>query len=108
MGDAIERFKRNGRDSLRSQAVGVLRDAILSGQLKPGAVLNEKELAERLGVSKTPIREGLSLLEHEGLVQTIPRRGYIVTPITASVSWPLPATLSFQLPIGCACGQAIP
>jgi DNA-binding GntR family transcriptional regulator len=82
MGDAIRRFKRNGRDSLRSQAVGVLRDAILSRQFKPGAVLNEKELAERLGVSKTPIREGLSLLEHEGLVQTIPRRGYIVTPIT--------------------------
>ena len=82
MGDAIKRFKRNGRDSLRSQVGGVLRDAILSGQFKPGAVLNEKELAERLGVSKTPIREGLSLLEHEGLVQTIPRRGYIVTPIT--------------------------
>jgi len=82
MGDAIKRFKRNGRDSLRSQVGGVLRDAILSGQFKPGTVLNEKELAERLGVSKTPIREGLSLLEHDGLVQTIPRRGYIVTPIT--------------------------
>jgi DNA-binding GntR family transcriptional regulator len=63
MGDAIKRFKRNGRGSLRSQAVGFLRDAILSGQFKPGAVLNEKELAERLGVSKTPIREGLSLLD---------------------------------------------
>jgi GntR family transcriptional regulator, rspAB operon transcriptional repressor len=82
MGKAIKRFKRNGRGSLRSQAVGFLRDAILSRQFKPGAVLNEKELAERLGVSKTPIREGLSLLEHEGLVQTIPRRGYIVSPIT--------------------------
>jgi DNA-binding GntR family transcriptional regulator len=82
MRNAIKRCKRNGGGSLRSQAVGVLRDAILSGQFKPGTVLNEKELAEQLGVSKTPIREGLSLLEHEGLVQTIPRRGYIVTPIT--------------------------
>jgi len=82
MGKAIKRAKRNGQESLRSQAVAFLRDAILSGQFKPGAVLNEKELADRLRVSKTPIREGLSLLEHEGLVQTIPRRGYIVTPIT--------------------------
>ena len=82
MADSTKRFKRAGHGSLRSQAVVALRDAILSGQFKPGAVLNEKELAERLGVSKTPIREGLSLLEHEGLIQTIPRRGYIVTPIT--------------------------
>jgi GntR family transcriptional regulator, rspAB operon transcriptional repressor len=82
MGHVIKRGKRQERGSLRSQAVGFLRDAILSRQFKPGAVLNEKELAERLGVSKTPIREGLSLLEHEGLVQTISRRGYIVTPIT--------------------------
>lgn len=82
MADTTKRFKRAGHGSLRSQAVVALRDAILSGQFKPGAVLNEKDLAEQLGVSKTPIREGLSLLEHEGLIQTIPRRGYIVTPIT--------------------------
>jgi DNA-binding GntR family transcriptional regulator len=82
MGFSVRRLKRDGRVSLRNQVVGVLRDAILSGHFKPGAVLNEKELAERLGVSKTPIREALTLLDQEGLVQTIPRKGYIVTPIT--------------------------
>jgi DNA-binding GntR family transcriptional regulator len=91
--DATKRFKRTGHGSLRSQAVVALRGAILSGQFKPGAVLNEKELAERLGVSKTPIREGLSLLEHEGLIQTIPRRGYMTTvrtswtAFTVTTSW---------------------
>ncbi len=82
MGPVLKRAKRTGQASLRSQAAAFLRNAILSGEFKPGTVLNEKELADRFGVSKTPIREGLSLLEHEGLVQTIARRGYIVTPIT--------------------------
>lgn len=62
--------------------MGALRDAILSGHLKPGSILNEKELAERFGVSKTPVREALTLLAHEGLVQTLPRKGSFVTPIT--------------------------
>jgi DNA-binding GntR family transcriptional regulator len=82
MSVAIKRFKRDGRVSLREQVVGALRDVILAGQLKPGSVLNEKELAERCGVSKTPVREALTLLAHEGLVQTLPRKGSFVTPIT--------------------------
>jgi DNA-binding GntR family transcriptional regulator len=51
--------------------VGALRDAILAGQLKPGAILNERDLAEQCGVNKTPVREALTLLAHEGLIQTL-------------------------------------
>lgn len=68
--------------SLRKQVVAILRDAILTCRVEPGAVLNERELAEQLGVSKTPVREALSLLNHEGLVQILPRQAYVVTPIT--------------------------
>ncbi|MBL0124830.1 MAG: GntR family transcriptional regulator [Betaproteobacteria bacterium] len=68
--------------SLRKQVVAILRDAILACRLEPGAVLNERDLAEQLGVSKTPVREALSLLNHEGLVQILPRQAYVVTPIT--------------------------
>jgi DNA-binding GntR family transcriptional regulator len=82
VGLVMKRANRAGQASLRSQAVAFLRNAILSGKFKPGDVLNEKELADQFGVSKTPIREGLSLLEQQGLVQTIARRGYIVTQIT--------------------------
>lgn len=67
---------------LRNQVVAILRDAILTCRLAPGAVLNERELAEQLGVSKTPVREALSLLNHEGLVQILPRQAYVVSPIT--------------------------
>ena len=67
---------------LRTQVVAILREAILTCRLEPGAVLNERELAEQLGVSKTPVREALSLLNHEGLVQILPRQAYVVTPIT--------------------------
>ena len=73
---------RAPNQSLRKQVVAILRDAILTCGLEPGAVLNERELAEQLGVSKTPVREALSLLNHEGLVQILPRQAYVVTPIT--------------------------
>jgi DNA-binding GntR family transcriptional regulator len=68
--------------SLRKQVVAILREAILACRMEPGTVLNERELAEQLGVSKTPVREALSLLNHEGLVQILPRQAYVVTPIT--------------------------
>jgi DNA-binding GntR family transcriptional regulator len=55
-----------------------LRDMIVAFDLKPGERLVEKDLAARLGVSKTPVREALALLEAEGLVETTPYRGAIV------------------------------
>jgi DNA-binding GntR family transcriptional regulator len=59
-----------------------LRRQILTGQLRPGDRLVEGALARRWGVSKSPLREVLKRLQHEGLVEAVPRRGYLVTPIT--------------------------
>ena len=57
------------------RALGTLRDVILRGELPAGARLGEVELADRLGVSRTPVREALSRLAAEGLVQLVPNRG---------------------------------
>lgn len=67
---------------LRDVVFNTLRRAILTGQLKPGERLMEVHLADRLGVSRTPIREAIRKLELEGLVIMIPRRGAEVARIT--------------------------
>ena len=67
---------------LRDVVFNTLRQAILKGELKPGERLMEIALADRLGVSRTPIREALRKLELEGLVLMIPRRGAQVANIT--------------------------
>ena len=67
---------------LRDVVFQTLRQAILRGELEPGERLMEIHLANRLGVSRTPIREAIRKLELEGLVVMIPRRGAIVASIT--------------------------
>jgi len=67
---------------LRDVVFKTLRQAILTGELKPGERLMEIHLANRLGVSRTPIREAIRKLELEGLVTMIPRRGAEVAQIT--------------------------
>ena len=67
---------------LRDVVFNTLRQAILVGELKPGERLMEIHLADRLGVSRTPIREAIHKLEREGLVTIIPRRGAEVSQIT--------------------------
>ena len=67
---------------LRDVVFNTLRKAILTGELKPGERLMEIHLANRLGVSRTPIREAIHKLELEGLVTMIPRRGAEVAQIT--------------------------
>jgi DNA-binding GntR family transcriptional regulator len=57
------------------RVLATLRELILHGQLAAGARLGEVELAERLGVSRTPVREGLTRLAAEGLVELVPNRG---------------------------------
>ena len=68
---------------LRDVVFNTLRQEILTGELKPGERLMEIHLANRLGVSRTPIREAIRKLELEGLVIMIPRRGAEV----AQISW---------------------
>lgn len=67
---------------LRDVVFQTLRNAILKGELKPGERLMEMKLASKLGVSRTPIREAIRMLEQEGLAITIPRRGAQVAKMT--------------------------
>ncbi|MHB8767330.1 MAG: GntR family transcriptional regulator, partial [Deferrisomatales bacterium] len=69
--------------AIRRTVYDSLREELLSGRLAAGSRLVEGQLAERIGVSRTPIREALHLLEREGLVEPIPRGGYRVK----TVSW---------------------
>lgn len=67
---------------LRDVVFHTLRKAILKGELKPGERLMEVKLANKLGVSRTPIREAIRMLELEGLVEMVPRKGASVAKIT--------------------------
>jgi DNA-binding GntR family transcriptional regulator len=69
------------RPLLRENAYQAIRDAIVDGTLAPGERLNDGDLAEWLGVSRTPVREALARLEQTGLVQTKPGRYTIVSPL---------------------------
>src|SRR5262245_22881865 len=71
------------RTLLRDQAYARLRDAILDGTLEPGEQLKDAEIADWLGLSRTPIREAVARLEEYGLVETAPNRYTRVTPLDA-------------------------
>ena len=80
-----DQFQVNAEDEylpLRDVVFNTLRQAILTGEMKPGERLMEIHLANKLGVSRTPIREAIRKLELEGLVIMIPRRGAEVAQIT--------------------------
>jgi DNA-binding GntR family transcriptional regulator len=72
----------NGPSSLKDHAYRRIKTAILNLELKPGEALIEGELAERLGISKTPVRDALTELRREGLVTKIPYSGTFVSEIT--------------------------
>lgn len=69
---------------LRDVVFNTLRNAILTGELSPGERLMEIKLADKLGVSRTPIREAIRKLELEGLVVNTPRKGAEVANISAA------------------------
>lgn len=69
--------------SASAAASEVIREAIIDGRLTPGQRLKEEELARELGMSRTPVREALLLLQSEGLVESIPRRGATVRSYAA-------------------------
>lgn len=78
----MRRLKRQPAENL---AATKLRDLILSGSFPPGARLLQEALAERLGVSRMPVRQALFALEREGLVKIDPWRGSIVAPLDPAV-----------------------
>ena len=74
--------RRPSKGSLKEEVYEGIRRDIMGGSFLPGDLLKERELAEKYGVSKTPVREALSMLEQNNLVKTIPRAGYMVTQLT--------------------------
>lgn len=71
------------QSTLREQIADSLRAALVKGELKPGQRVQEVEIAAQYKTSRTPVREALRQLESEGFVHIRPRRGAVVTPITA-------------------------
>jgi len=67
--------------SLADKAYHEIRGLIVSLELAPGAVIDERDLMERLGIGRTPVREALRRLAHERLVEVYPRRGMFVTGV---------------------------
>jgi DNA-binding GntR family transcriptional regulator len=69
-------------DTKKTIVYDQLKRNIISGEISAGTILNEAELVQNLGVGKTPTREALIMLSHEGLVDAMPRVGYVVTRLT--------------------------
>lgn len=68
--------------TLREQAYDIIKNAIMSGEFQPGQTLIEEQLAKDLGLSRTPLREALVLLEHDQYIEMIPYKGTFVTTLT--------------------------
>jgi DNA-binding GntR family transcriptional regulator len=68
--------------SLRQAVAAELREAILSGRMRPGDRLVEEHLAQMLGVSRNPVREALHVLAADGFVELIPRKGAVVASVS--------------------------
>jgi DNA-binding GntR family transcriptional regulator len=71
--DAVDRVPR--RRNLADDVADHIREAILTGRMRPGTRVDQDAIAEELGVSRLPVREALIALDQEGLIATIPRRG---------------------------------
>jgi DNA-binding GntR family transcriptional regulator len=68
--------------TLKENVTEILRQSIIDGTLAPGAEFNQAQIAERLGISRGPIREALGQLEQEGLIESTPYKGVMVTQLT--------------------------
>ena len=80
----MEAIRPVGRTLLRDQAYTAIRDAIVAGEIEPGAVVRDADLAERLGLSRAPVREAFSRLVDEGLLESKPQSYTRVTPVVAA------------------------
>ncbi len=79
--ELLNGFELDSTEPLASQVYRILRDEIIAIRLQPGQLVSEKEIAEVLKASKTPVREALIRLEFDGLVEIRPKSGTYVTPI---------------------------
>ncbi|MYV97766.1 GntR family transcriptional regulator [Streptomyces sp. SID3343] len=67
------------RQQLSEEVASYVRELIISGEVRPGEFLRMEPIAEAVGVSNTPVREGLVALSSEGFIELVPRRGFVVT-----------------------------
>ena len=75
---------RHKRPQLPAEVATYVRGLIISGTVQPGEFLRMEPIAEAVGVSNTPVREGLLALQSEGFVRLVPRRGFVVAPFSAA------------------------
>lgn len=94
-------IRKNG-DSLLARVYQELRAQIVGGKLAPGAALVEAKISEELGVSRTPVREALRLLEQDGLVDTVPNKCSIVVGIDPQ---DISDTYDFRIPTFGLCAK---
>ncbi|PWI08915.1 GntR family transcriptional regulator [Streptomyces sp. NWU339] len=73
---------RSVRQQLPEEVASYVRELIISGEARPGDFLRMEPIAEAVGVSNTPVREGLLALRSEGFVKLVPRKGFVVEPFT--------------------------
>lgn len=83
MAGKLAKINLNDYKPLREVIFNTLREAIIVGELKPGERLMEVQLADKMGVSRTPVREAIRKLELEGLVNMLPRKGAHVADLSA-------------------------
>src|ERR1700683_1827015 len=81
MSSALDDYanRRGGRPNLMHEAARYIRDQILAGELRPGQKIDQDAVAHALQISRLPVRESLIVLELDGLVENIPRRGAYVS-----------------------------
>ncbi|MEJ8668817.1 MULTISPECIES: GntR family transcriptional regulator [unclassified Streptomyces] len=79
----MEAIRPVARTLLRDRAYEAIRDAIVAGEIEPGAVVRDADLAERLGLSRAPVREAFSRLVDEGLLESKPQSYTRVTSVVA-------------------------
>ena len=82
------------RSTLHSNVVEYLRDRIISGDLRAGEPVPERQLSSDLNISRTPLREALKVLEVEGMIKILPYRGAIVADISSEEADEIMAVLS--------------
>jgi len=76
------RNRDSKRQQLPEEVAAYVRELIMSGAVREGDFLRMERIAEAMGMSNTPVREGLLTLSNQGFVRQIPRRGFVVAPLT--------------------------
>ncbi|GAG38147.1 unnamed protein product, partial [marine sediment metagenome] len=80
--DKGENWDRGEIKSLMTVVLDNTRKRILTGEFRPGQKINESEIAVNLGISRSPVREAFRILERDGLITTLPRKGSYITDIS--------------------------